>query len=518
MWGAALILAVHLIAASTSAGEGPALSFALPTESVPVVLPPLIVPPRTPPKAGTEAKTGAPDSGPPSVAEEAKAAKSQTEESTQAQFTLREGLVGQTADKAFRFHVGGRFDWDNGWYRVPANIQQTLFPADISQATGAPPQLLDGTDFRRFRFTVDGTVWEQFEFKLEADLSRASDFTGFQTNPQTNIFLTHAWVALHDLPLVDTIRAGHQKELLTFSNASSANYQPFMERPYVFDAFENPFSFDSGISMNRTYFDQSVTSWLGAFWNGTRSQAFNVGSHYAVSGRLTWMPIDSEEEQRWLCFSLSGSLRSIHENDPNVAAARPLVRTGQSFDVPILIRTPALLSRDGLEVLGVGAQAAWGPLTLGGEWLCWNVPNTYTGSLPNPDGSLPTGALCAGDVFLSGFYLQALYFLTPGDHRPVNRILPSFERVRPVRNFWWQKADGWCGPGAWEVGVRYDHIDLNSGVVRGGTLDSLTVGLNWYLNPNTRVTTDYVYTLRDTGSPTSTGSFDAFGFRVHFDF
>jgi hypothetical protein len=23
---------------------------------------------------------------------------------------------------------------------------------------------------------------------------------------------------------------------------------------------------------------------------------------------------------------------------------------------------------------------------------------------------------------------------------------------------------------------------------------------------------------RDTGSPTSTGSFDAFGFRVHFDF
>jgi hypothetical protein len=29
--------------------------------------------------------------------------------------------------------------------------------------------------------------------------------------------------------------AGHQKELLTFSNATSANDQQFMERPYILD-------------------------------------------------------------------------------------------------------------------------------------------------------------------------------------------------------------------------------------------------------------------------------------------
>jgi phosphate-selective porin OprO/OprP len=430
------------------------------------------------------------------------------DESSSARFNLREGFVGETADKAFRYHVGGRFDWDSGWYRVPANVQQSL--------DGTP--LLDGTDLRRFRLMAEGTVWEQLDFKIEADFSRASDFTGFHTTPQTNIFITHAWVALRDLPLIDTLRAGHQKEYLTFANATSANVLPFMERPYIFDAFENPFSFDSGVSMNRSYFDGQVTSWIGAFWNGTRSQAFNVGGHYAVSGRVTWMPIYDEDQQRWLCLSTSGSVRSFQENDPNSIEVRPLVRTGQSFDVPDLLHTGAIFSRDGLEIFGGGAHSAWGPLTLGGEFLCWSVRNAYTGSLPNPDGSLPPGSMSVGDLFYSGFYVEALCFLTPGDHRSVDRVIPSYERVRPVRNFLWRKQSGCNGTGAWEIGVRYDHIDLNSGLLRVGRMDSLTVGLNWYLNPNTRFTVNYVWTQRNTGDPAATGSFDALGARVHFDF
>ena len=49
-----------------------------------------------------------------------------------------------------------------GWYRVPQNIQQTL---------NTP--LLDGTDLRRFRLGANGTVWQQVDFALEADFSRA---------------------------------------------------------------------------------------------------------------------------------------------------------------------------------------------------------------------------------------------------------------------------------------------------------------------------------------------------------
>src|SRR5262249_33264972 len=156
-------------------------------------------------------------------------------------------------------------------------------------------------------------------------------------------------------------------------------------------------------------------SWLGVFWNGTRSQAFNVGGHYAASGRLTWLPVYSEEEQRWLNIGVSGSVRAIQTNDPNSVTVRPLVRTGESFEVPNLIDTGALLSRDGLQIVGAGVHSAWGPLTVGGEFLCWSIANAYTGSLPNPNGTLPPGAKAVGDLFFSGFYVEALYFLTPGD-------------------------------------------------------------------------------------------------------
>lgn len=449
------------------------------------------------------------------AAPDAEAAGTASDRAAEARFNLREGLVGQTTDGAFRYHVGGRIDWDSGWYHVPGNIQQSL-------QTLEGTQLLDGTDLRRFRLGADGTVWEQFEFKMEVDLSRASDFRNTRLQAQTNIFITDAWLAMHDLPVLDTVRAGHQKEYLSFSNGTSARFLPFMERPYAFDAFENPFSWDSGVSTNRSYLDGSVTSWAGVFWNDTRSQAFNVGGHYGASGRLTWMPVYDQPGQSWLCFSASGSRRSLGTGDDVFAIVRSLVRTGEAFNVPNLLQTGTstspLLSHDGLEIAGAGSHAAWGPVTFGAEYLCWSIHDAYQTAYPDASGRLPAGARHLGDLFLSGYYVELLCFLTPGDHRGVNRVMPGYDRVTPVHDFRCRRGFDFS-PGAWELGVRYDHVDLgNPGFSQPGRLDSLTVGLNWYLNPNTRFTVNYVYTNRETGDPASSGNFSALGTRLHFDF
>jgi phosphate-selective porin OprO/OprP len=438
-----------------------------------------------------------------------KAPEAEADKEPTFKFTWQDGLVGQTSDKEFRFHVGGRIDFDSGWYRAPAALQATL-----------DNPLLPGSDFRRFRLGVDGSAWEQFDFKLEADFSRASDFKGFHTTPQTEIFITDAWVALPDLPLVGTLRIGHQKEYLTFSNASSAKYQTFMERPLLFDAYENDFSWDNGVSLSRTYLDKSVTSWVGVFWNDTRSQAFTVDSGSAVSGRLTWLPVYDEDEQRWAYVGVSGSARSL-AHDPEVVTVRPQVRTGESFEVPNLINTGAILGRNGLFLFGAGAFAADGPLTAGVEYLCRYTPNAYTGGLPFPNGALAPGAEAVGDLFFDGVSVEVLCFLTPGDHRPINRDTPGFDRVRPVRRFVLLGGDREGvsrGPGAWEVGVRYDHVNVNSGLIQAGRLDSLTFGVNWFLNPNARITANYVRTWREVQAPGGTGAFDALGVRLHLDF
>jgi phosphate-selective porin len=91
-------------------------------------------------------------------------------------FKWENGLVFETSDKDFRIHIGGRVDWDSGWYSAPANVQSSL---------NTP--LEDGTDLRRFRFRTDGTLWQQLDFALEADFSKASDFKELQSTPQTSI-------------------------------------------------------------------------------------------------------------------------------------------------------------------------------------------------------------------------------------------------------------------------------------------------------------------------------------------
>jgi phosphate-selective porin OprO/OprP len=94
------------------------------------------------------------------------------------------------------------------------------------------------------------------------------------------------------------------------------------------------------------------------------------------------------------------------------------------------------------------------------------------------------------DPSFSGWYAQAGYVLT-GENRGFKPEAAVFTNPRPTANAF---DDG--GIGAVEVAARYSTIDLNdgriaTGGIEGGELDVWTLGLNWYLNPNLRVMTDY---------------------------
>lgn len=79
-----------------------------------------------------------------------------------------------------------------------------------------------------------------------------------------------------------------------------------------------------------------------------------------------------------------------------------------------------------------------------------------------------------------------------GEHRRYSRSSGTFSFVRPQNNF--GIGSGW---GAWEVAARYSRLDLDDRNIKGGKLDNITVGLNWHLNPNTRVMWNYVNADRD---------------------
>ncbi len=106
-----------------------------------------------------------------------------------------------------------------------------------------------------------------------------------------------------------------------------------------------------------------------------------------------------------------------------------------------------------------------------------------------------------------GYYIQGSYFLT-GENRKYKTSSGAFDRVKPRENY---SQKGGCG--AWEVAARYSKIDLNDNNVTGGELEDVTLGLNWYLNPNTRIMWNYIRADLDR-----TGDSNLFTMRLQVDF
>ena len=64
--------------------------------------------------------------------------------------------------------------------------------------------------------------------------------------------------------------------------------------------------------------------------------------------------------------------------------------------------------------------------------------------------------------------------------------------------------------GLWQLGLRYDQLDLDDGGVRGGRMDAWTVGVNWYWRSNAKLMLNYVDVASHRTDPAS-------GARIHDD-
>ncbi|MCU0728145.1 MAG: porin [Planctomycetes bacterium] len=92
-----------------------------------------------------------------------------------------------------------------------------------------------------------------------------------------------------------------------------------------------------------------------------------------------------------------------------------------------------------------------------------------------------------------------------GESRPWAKGV--LDKVKPERNF----PDD--GPGAVEIGVRWSWLDLSDGSFEGGDVDDFTLGVNWWLNPLTRVMVNWVHSrLRHAGEA------DSLSIRFQLDF
>ena len=368
----------------------------------------------------------------------------------------KEGLRFESLDKNFKLKFGGRIMNDWAWMDADSSVEKSKGNA------------MDGTEFRRVRLYISGLMYGNVDYKLQFD------FAGGKAK------LKDAFIGIRGLRF-GYLKMGHFKEPFGLEELTSSKYTTFIERalPMAFAPSRN-----NGIMLSSTAFNKRMTWAAGVFKDTDSYGKSTTGSGYNVTARVTALPWYKDKGAKLLHMGLAYSLR----NQKNTVRYR---QRPEAHLAPYFVDTTALNSNRA-NLLGAESALVYGPFSLQGEYVMANVDRSSGSSDPTFDG----------------FYLQGSYFLT-GEHRRYKKSSGAFGRVKPKKNF--SSKDG--GAGAWEIATRYSQIDLSSGGVGGGKLKNITVGLNWYLNPNMRIMWNYIRSKLD-----GVGSSDLALMRFQIDF
>lgn len=432
------------------------------------------------------------------------------------------GFVAESADELFRFHVGGRLDWDNAWYQQDDNLLMGGNP---------PSRLEDGTAMRRARLRADGTVYGWIDFVTEVNFANIQDVSNINDNTVQvgSVGLADFHLTFRELPIVGSLRAGHFVAPYSLERYSSANYFYYMERSPIFDAFFGPNQRQSGLMLFDSYFDDRVTlasSFTRVGKSRLNSFAFNAEDGlYAAGVRATALPIYADEGRFLLHLGGNYFRQSLEDNQFSVANRFPLRAGGGSQQVPNILATGTFFTPDDANIADVELAAVCGPLSLSGEYACaWgtNVFDTF-------DGSNFSGP--RGDVAYHAAYVEGGLFVTRGDYRRFDKKTGTWARTMPRSSIVFNRTcDGeGCrtGCGAVQLLARWSYLDLVSGSptltpttggARAGIENDVTLGVNWYLNPQTIFSVNYVTTHINSVVSGASGNIQGIGTRLHFDF
>lgn len=355
----------------------------------------------------------------------------------------------------------------------------------------------DGTGFRRARLAATGNVSERGTYMFEVDIAQAQ------------ARFVDVWGQIAETP-VGNIRIGRYRQPFGMTELTSIRELPLMERPSVVAL--SPFR-QTGIMFSDTAFDERAT-WAAS---GFRTLSDNFGNVYGDSSgmgtaeRLTWLAMDHGDTQL-LHLGFGHSYLDPGRNQYLLASQDE-----------IFIGQQPLLGPNGLSVLpldGVPPFVNSGVFTVDDVNMlniegAWSLGRT----LVQAEHRWSRISLPSGDrATVQGGYITLRHMLT-GEVIPYNRAAGVFGRVEPLCPLD-IAAGNW---GAWELVGRLSTLNLNPlfglpGIPGPtGSLDTTSLGLNWYWWNNAKCVMEWVNgDLNRPGAGESVSNTVAG--RVQFDF
>jgi phosphate-selective porin OprO/OprP len=384
----------------------------------------------------------------------------------------KNGFKMRTRDNQFKFQVGGRIMHDWGFFNESNTFKSTF------------GQQENGARFRRVRLFMAGILYNKVKFKWDIDVDGGANGVTFKD----------MYIGIAHIPILGNFQVGHFKRPASLDSLTSSKYLTFIERSLTNTFFKTR---NTGFAFFNHALDKKLT-W-SIFVNKETSERppdFRIDGDWNVTSRVTGLPYISEDGKRWAHLGVSWSYEKATDNQVTFNGAR-------DSEITSSFLTTGVIAARKFNIIGLEGAVNWDQFGLQGEYVITDVKRDE-----NTNGQL------------DAFYVQGTWYLT-GENRRYSKRKGVVARFKPYQNFSWNKK--WSegrGTGALQLALRYAELDLNSQSVgiTGGEQKSLTLGLNWELNPVSRVMYNYVHADFTSGFGTDNGILNSNVIRFQVDF
>lgn len=370
-------------------------------------------------------------------ASEAETNKALSEQAAQPKITVSEGKFEvESADGENSFQPIGRIMWDQLW----------------TSDDGSAAVFDGGSELRRARFGVEGTTHEHWKYKLEYD------FAGADAD------LKDGWIAYGDDLGASSkyeVKLGQHHVPFGLTTISSSKYMSFARRPLFADGPLSP-ARQAGIAAKLHDADYRWMVIAGFFHDEPEDGAVGGPGENAKTRaiRVTGIPLQTDDHR---LLHVGASYMNIDQGGDEFRVRQ---RAVTHLDPARMFDTGTIAGGvDGIDAVDVEALAIYDGFYAMAEFVNWSVDGIGT----------------TADFDLGAWSVEAGAFLTGESKGYKGGQLSS---VTPIRAF-----PG--GPGAWEVAMRFENMDLNDGLIVGGDGDVFTAGVNWYPVKNIRLMLDF---------------------------
>jgi len=357
------------------------------------------------------------------------------------------------------------------WFTMKVGLvliaDYTAFTQDTTSVAQVGEQR-DQWDDRAARLMLRGTMGK-------ASYLVAGEYKGFEIDPETTWQMTDVSVTLPLGGPQTRLTIGKTKETFAYEMVGDAANLPPQERVL------SPFfvSRNIGAKLSRVIGkDHRMTAAVGVFndWWVNGDALSNSGTD--VTARVTGLVWDTGDGSHFLHLGLAGRHAGA-DNGTMRFKGRPESNIADNY-----VDTGNLAANHSRN-LGFEALLNEGPFSVLAEFTrAW------------------VDAPAAGNPTFVGYYIAGSWVLT-GETRPYDRTVGYARRVMPTRRW-----------GAPELVVRFSHVDLDDGAVRGGAFDKTYVGLNWWATRRWKFGAGWGHTWLDRF--VSTGKTDSFHTRFQW--